>query len=110
MKILTALKAAAIIPLLSSASFALTISTPLSLDPSYVVGTIDPVTPGNSVAQDAVKVQFLLDLTGPDGTLVTGDDGQSRHYETKHAGYHGTVDALDSADGNTASVPSGFDI
>jgi hypothetical protein len=118
MKILTVknVLAAAILPLLSSASFALTVSTPMSLDDPIIIGTINPITPGNSLAQNVDKVNFLLALVGADGVLVTGDDADSRHYETKHAGYSGSVTDVGGASEDDADepgnnvVPAGFDI
>jgi hypothetical protein len=119
MKILTvknALIAAAALPVLCGTSaFALTISTPMSLSDSYIIGTIDPITPGNSLAQNVSKINTLLGLTGPDNTLVTATVS-GRDYATMHAGYSGSVSAANGDQSENhpsdplASVPAGFDI
>jgi len=123
MKILTVknvLKAAALLSFATASnSFAdLALNPPLDLSDPFLIGTIDPVNApgdaGNSLADDAGRVQVLLNLTSADAPFPF-TDAFGREYDTAHADdFGGTIDTSNLVDltqtGNTTAVPAGWDL
>jgi hypothetical protein len=120
MKILTVknvVKAAAIVACMSgSVAFAAgtpapdPITSPVHLSDPWVIGTMDPVNisgdAGNSVADDASRIQFLLDLT----SNGSQPDSFGRVYNTDTAATYGGILDPNGTGGGSTSVPAGFDL
>jgi len=116
MKVLTVknvLKAAAILPLLSSASFALTVPMDLSTDIS-IVGTVVDGSPASPTG-DLTYVNNLLAVVGANTTVLIdgpppGPPIGSHTYTTGIFDYAGTVSDVGRIDGDASggTVPAGY--